>query len=187
MKMIKHKFLIFLISILFINNIGFCSLIIKNNKQIQLLTNNQTWHDADEDFKDLIIGYAANEDGQYATIAQNILRVIDGLYYNYRIPYSYASSARINKNGTKINIKSGSKNSFNVIPNPNDGNFVIDFNSAGVQNYYEIIDYTGRILNKGALDINNSKNKVEANLKFGVYLLRVYSEEGSHYSKIIIQ
>jgi hypothetical protein len=97
------------------------------SKQIQLLTNNQTWHDADEDFKDLITDYAGKEDGQYCTIAQNILRINNATYYNYRIPNAVVNSSRVaQKNVLTINnVATTTK----LYPNPSNGEFTLEFNN----------------------------------------------------------
>jgi len=79
-----------------------------------------------------------------------------------------------------------------VYPNPNNGIFKLKINSEKEFNLdnvdYEIIDITGRILQKDVLILSNDEYFINAgNLNDGLYFLKINYSNKHHTSKIVIK
>ena len=71
------------------------------------------------------------------------------------------------------------KNKLNIFPNPNSGNFTIEFNSYQQNQTLFIFDLTGRIVHQENLKPENTEQKIiTKNLSKGLYLLAIKDETG---------
>ncbi|MFI5222401.1 MAG: PKD domain-containing protein, partial [Bacteroidia bacterium] len=72
-----------------------------------------------------------------------------------------------------------------VIPNPNNGNFILDFISLPGQKQIELYDMHGKFLN----EYSTSENLFEIDnfLSSGMYLLKVVTDKGIYNVKVVVQ
>lgn len=75
------------------------------------------------------------------------------------------------------------KEILNVFPNPNNGQFVINWNESVINATYEIADLEGKLLEKGILQ--SGKATIIDLPKSGIYLLKVNSSVGNSVQKIV--
>lgn len=76
-----------------------------------------------------------------------------------------------------------------IYPNPNKGNFIIDFNieKGDEQFNYTLIDVTGRIVQSGIVRSNESNNIKTENLNNGIYFIKINSDQGNYIKKVLIK
>ena len=105
-------------------------------------------------------------------------------------------AVRVNKNGcadtsvcsviSTINIESLAQNKFKIYPNPNDGNFVVDFgefiSNAGIT----IFDGKGSIVYEMG-QINETINPIQLNVPVGIYYVKVETIERISFVKLVIK
>ena len=81
--------------------------------------------------------------------------------------------------------------SFNVYPNPNNGNFTIEFNAESATNYnLKLVDVIGQVIVNNDIHSEVGDNQYKLNLDNiakGVYLLILQNSEGTLQKKIIIE
>ena len=74
---------------------------------------------------------------------------------------------------------------FNVYPNPAKGSITIELSEQFVASDYNIIDLTGKVVQKGELN-SNTEVEIQA-LKSGYYMLKVSTNEGKlFYKKVLV-
>jgi Metallo-peptidase family M12B Reprolysin-like/Secretion system C-terminal sorting domain len=80
---------------------------------------------------------------------------------------------------------------FNLYPNPNNGQFTLEFNSASEQNLIvRVVDLAGRVISeeqKTALEGNNTMLFDFKGINGGIYIVSTTLPEGTLYSKILIE
>lgn len=77
--------------------------------------------------------------------------------------------------------------SMNIHPVPNNGKFTINFNTSLVDANVEIIDMTGKTVYQQRDNSGNESMVVSTNLKTGVYLVRVTSQNRVSQQSIVIE
>jgi hypothetical protein len=88
------------------------------------------------------------------------------------------SQVSINENNFLFDI--------NVFPNPNNGNFTIDFQNVSEDFEIELFDIAGKIIISNQLILASSKTKEINNLKAGTYLLNINSKLGVKTLRIVV-
>lgn len=84
-----------------------------------------------------------------------------------------------------VSILSLSKpSSFRIYPNPNNGNFIIEFEKSNTEKSIEILDNIGQIVYKE--ELNRSMNKLDMNLADGVYVVKITSHEDIHIQRLLV-
>ena len=77
-----------------------------------------------------------------------------------------------------------------VVPNVNDGNFVINFNSdINLPLTIEISSSNGQLVYKEEIESSNGRNEIMFNLNnlnSGLYYIRLFGKTGSFFSKMTI-
>lgn len=73
-----------------------------------------------------------------------------------------------------------------VVPNPNDGRFVVSADGGTKFSHYEVWDMTGRLLLSRNLNVASDRLTVEEELASGTYLLRVFTEKGVGQRKVVV-
>ena len=75
-----------------------------------------------------------------------------------------------------------------LVPNPNDGSFAIQLESAtNEQMVLSIYDITGRLMQEQQVPMNTKDIKVDSRLNNGIYLVKLISHEGVYSYKLIVQ
>lgn len=91
---------------------------------------------------------------------------------------------------TSIN-KVSELNNITIYPNPNSGQFKIQFSEASIKNLsFELYDYTGKLIQSETLTIDNSNEIIPIEtrgLENGIYILKLKSGSNEMNSKISIQ
>ncbi len=90
-----------------------------------------------------------------------------------------------------VQIKSITKNSediFKIYPNPNNGNFTLEFDEIKQNVIIEISDITGKLIYNKNVDFPFKRKELNiSNLKNGVYLINIKTNEISFIKRLLIQ
>jgi len=84
------------------------------------------------------------------------------------------------------NIQKSKNNIFSLYPNPNSGEFTIEFDKLQNANC-QIYDVQGRLVFKEQISINQKSKSISLDLNSGVYYLRLLNENGVFTEKFIVQ
>ncbi len=79
--------------------------------------------------------------------------------------------------------------SFSILPNPNKGNFTIQFTSNSMNNRkIEVIDLSGRVIFENIFDQTSLSENIQLfNTETGVYIVSITDGNNKMFKKIIIE
>ena len=100
---------------------------------------------------------------------------INGTFYNDFYQYNLHTSGT-NSPGNKID--------FNIYPNPNTGNFVI--NSTYPIESYEVFDMNGKLVYEDAVRGEGNSSNANLCLPNGLYIVRIISNKGTYVKKTMV-
>ncbi len=102
---------------------------------------------------------------------------------------AYINSINSQFNTNVLAINEISKKSFSVYPNPNFGNFTIQFDEVITKYEIEVADIAGRVVYKNVFENNYSFSQtiVLENSSKGIYLVTIKNDHNIFYNKIIIE
>lgn len=96
-------------------------------------------------------------------------------------------------NAEVLGIADAQKNNdlIQITPNPNNGNFIVNYTSAKNQKVsVKLIDMLGQVVYTNELKVTNGINPIEINvqnLKKGIYLFEYITEKGKQTEKLVIE
>lgn len=100
-------------------------------------------------------------------------------------------SNTITINNIETGISALQNTLFQIVPNPNNGQFVIKWDVANVDLYtVEISDMAGRKINSKQVNLNQPDHSINFNLpelEKGLYLVNIYSKKNKATTKVIIE
>lgn len=101
---------------------------------------------------------------------------------------NHFNNIKNNFNQTKLSLQDITVKSFKIYPNPNEGNFTIDFKSLTENANIEIFDITGRkVFSKNIQDaVLNYEISLE-NTNAGLYLVQIKDNFGTQVEKILVR
>ena len=127
---------------------------------------------------------------QFQFTEKSIFKVGDNLLYGgdngkngielFKIPLCSSFNTLVN---TEESIESLT-NSIKISPNPNDGNYAIEFSSNLHQMEYEVLDMTGKIIFQQQL--NESISNISQKLPQGIYIIHLKNDKIDTYRKLSI-
>jgi len=117
--------------------------------------------------------------GEQYTLTIGIADVGDGIYDSgLFIEANAVTTAGL------VNAKS--ENGIKVYPNPNNGEFTIDFNGHEAE-LFELYDVTGKLIDSSVLNSSQTTLQLQINQGLGVYYFLLHTPHGIVNHKIVVQ
>ncbi|HOG20719.1 MAG TPA: T9SS type A sorting domain-containing protein, partial [Salinivirgaceae bacterium] len=87
-----------------------------------------------------------------------------------------------------VGIEDVENSALTIYPNPNNGNFTLDFNNINGKVNYQICDTKGSIIISDDFVVNgNAMKEVSLNIAPGVYYVKLITETQSLVEKLVVE